>query len=77
MNTLSTNLMIKKFLLTGIVQLVLISSILAQADTDFMRSTGKIYTVIAVLSLIFIGIVFFLIYLERKVSKIEKEIGNE
>jgi len=76
-NTLSTNLMIKKIVLTGLAQFVIIGSMLAQADTDFLRSTGKIYTVVAVLGLIFIGIVFFLIYLERKVSKIEKEIGNE
>jgi len=69
--------MIKKIVLTVFVQLILFSTMLANSDTDFLRSTGKIYTVVAVLGLIFLGIVFFLIYLERKVSKIEKEIGNE
>ena len=48
------------------------NNILAQGDNpDFFRSIGKIYVVVAVLIAIFIGIVFFLIYLERKVSKLE------
>lgn len=41
---------------------------------DVMRSEGKIYVVIGVLSIIFVCIVLFLIYIERKLSKIEKEI---
>jgi CcmD family protein len=46
----------------------------AQAETpDFMRSTGKIYVVIAVLCIIFIGIVIFLINLDRKLQRLEKE----
>ena len=45
-------------------------------DVDFMRSIGKIYAVVAVIVLIFIGIVFFLIYLERKLSRLENQIIN-
>lgn len=48
------------------------NSLLAQgANPDFMQSVGKIYVVVAVLITIFIGIVLFLIYLERKISKLE------
>lgn len=41
---------------------------------DGMRADGKIYVVIGVLGVIFISIVLFLIILERKISKIEKQI---
>lgn len=41
---------------------------------DTMRSNGKIYVVVAVLCIIFIGIVVYLVSLDRKVSKLEKEL---
>jgi CcmD family protein len=50
---------------------------LAQSDVemaDVMRSNGKIYVVVAVLVIIFIGLVVYLVSLDRKVSKLEKEI---
>lgn len=40
---------------------------------DAMRSNGKIYVVVLVLSTIFIGIIFTLIHLERKIKKLEKK----
>lgn len=47
-------------------------------DVDFMRSTGKIYVVVAVIVAIFIGIVLFLLYLDRKLTKLENQIkANE
>jgi CcmD family protein len=39
----------------------------------FMRSNGKIYVVIMVLATIFAGIFAYLIFLDRKIGKIEKE----
>lgn len=45
----------------------------AQNMADEMRSNGKIYVVVAVLVTIFIGIVIYLIRLDRKISKLEKE----
>lgn len=48
-----------------------------QGSGDFMRETGKIYVVYAVLSIVFIGIVLFLMRLERKINKLEKRIENE
>lgn len=41
------------------------------------HESGKINVVVAVLSVIFIGIIFFLIKTNLKISKIEKEIGNK
>jgi CcmD family protein len=40
---------------------------------DFMRSMGKMYVVVAAIVAIFIGIVVFLIYLERKLTKLENQ----
>lgn len=40
---------------------------------DAMRSNGKIYVVVLVLSTIFAGIVLTLVYLERKIKKLEKK----
>lgn len=38
-----------------------------------MRSNGKIYVVVAVLVLIFIGILLFLLRIERRLNRLEKE----
>lgn len=49
-----------------------------QSDTtDFLRSTGKIYSVVAVIAVIFIGIVIFLYRLDNKLTKLENQINNE
>ncbi|HEX2536101.1 MAG TPA: CcmD family protein [Chitinophagaceae bacterium] len=39
---------------------------------DTMRSNGKIYVVIAVIAVIFIGMVLYLVRLDRKVTRLEK-----
>jgi CcmD family protein len=41
---------------------------------DSLRANGKIYIVVIVLAVIFIGIVAFLFNTDRKVSRLEKEI---
>lgn len=40
---------------------------------DTLRSNGKIYVVVTVLCIIFVGIVAYLIHLDRKIGKLEKE----
>lgn len=40
---------------------------------DQMRAEGKIYVVIAVLLVILIGLILYLIRIDRKLSKLEKE----
>jgi len=47
------------------------------AMADFMRSNGKIYVVVGVLTLIFIGIVAYLIALNSKLNKLEKLIQDK
>lgn len=40
---------------------------------DVMRSNGKIYVVVAVILTIFAGIILYLIRLDRKITKLEKQ----
>lgn len=40
---------------------------------DVMRQDGKIYIVVAVLVSILLGVLFYLISLDKKVSRLEKE----
>ncbi len=44
---------------------------------DFLREIGMIYVVVATVVIVFLGIIGFLIYLERRLSTIEKTIKNE
>jgi len=56
--------------------LLLITAGFANAQTemaDAMRSNGKIYVVVTVLATIFAGIFAYLVILDRKISKLEKE----
>lgn len=57
--------------------LLLCNSILFAQDgnstSELMRSNGKIYVVVAVLTAIFIGIIIYLVRLDRKLTKLEKE----
>jgi len=40
---------------------------------DEMRSNGRIYVVVAVMLTILIGLVLYIVRLDRKISKLEKE----
>lgn len=44
------------------------------AMADQMRADGKIWVVVAVISTLFVGIIAFLVSIDRKVSKLEKEL---
>ena len=66
--------MAKHFLLTIFLIAATATICSAQAEmADTMRSDGKIYVVVTVLATIFAGIFAYLIYLDRKISKAEKE----
>ncbi len=39
---------------------------------DQMRADGKIWVVVAVIAIVFVGIIAYLVLLDRKISKIEK-----
>lgn len=65
----------------GFLILLLIGSTLLHAQdisqkTNFgntMRSNGRIYVVVAVLVTILLGLILYLVRLDRKMSKLEKE----
>ena len=40
---------------------------------DTMRSNGRIYVVVAVVLVILLGLILYLIRLDRKITKLEKE----
>lgn len=40
---------------------------------DTLRENGKIYVVVIIMSIIFVGIAAYLINLDRKISKLEKK----
>ena len=69
----------KKVLLFGILLCSVYSSF-AQTEVemaDGMRANGKIYVVVAVLAVILFGLFVFLISLDRKISRLEKEKGKQ
>ena len=44
-----------------------------EEPTDFMRSNGKIYVVVACVVVIVLGIYIYLINLDRKIKKLENK----
>lgn len=62
-----------------ILQLLFTIPAVAQGSggSDFLRSIGKIYVVVAVIIAVFLGIVVFLIYLDRRLTKLEDQIKNQ
>ncbi len=59
-----------------IIFLLIITPLFVSAEpemADAMRANGKIYVVVTVLATIFAGIFAYLVYLDRKISRLEKE----
>ena len=53
----------------------------AQSDTTVemasgLRSSGKIYVVVAVLVLLFVGMTIYLFTIDKKISRLEKQQDN-
>lgn len=44
---------------------------------DALYQSGKIYVVITVIAVIFIGIIVYMILLDKKISRLEKELKKE
>jgi heme/copper-type cytochrome/quinol oxidase subunit 2 len=66
--------MIKKFLLLSIVFIFFSNVILANPDAnDSLMNSSKFFVVISVLTTILAGIFILLVYLERKISKLENQ----
>ena len=67
----------RKFLIIILLLAISLPSLLAQGNRDFMRETGKINVVVGVVLLIFLGIVGYLVRLERKLTKLEHQINDD
>jgi len=44
---------------------------------DTLRSNGKIYVVVGVVMIIFAGVITYMVLIDRKISKLEKEVFSE
>lgn len=62
------------FCMTLLLQLAALAQDTGSVEmADTMRQNGKIYVVVAVILTIFAGIIIYLIRLDRKISRLEKE----
>jgi CcmD family protein len=55
-------------------------SLFAQPEVemaDTLRSEGKIYVVVSIILVIFVGLIGYLILMDRKVSRLEKKISEK
>ena len=71
--------MYTKITLSLVCMILTISTMQAQAGSGFdsmMLSNGKIYTVVGVLLIIFIGIIIYLFNTDRKLKSIENQIKS-
>lgn len=65
------------WIITALCFLISLPAAQAQGgSSDFMRSMGKMYVVVAVIVAVFVGIVLFLVYLDRRLTKIENQIND-
>jgi len=46
------------------------------AMADVMRENGKIYVVVAVVAIIFVGIAVYLISIDRKTNRLQKQVDE-
>lgn len=68
---------LKLFTITLTFLVFSFSNASAQTSQDFFHSIGKIYVVVAVVLILFIGLVAYLFYLDRKISRLEQKLRNE
>jgi hypothetical protein len=70
---------ISKYLVLGLTASLFFLQVFSQNQAgqvemaDGMRQSGKIYVVIAVILTILAGLIFYLVRLDRKISRLEKE----
>ena len=64
------------YLMTGFIASLITAPVLAQPSetemADIMRSNGKIYVVVAVLVTILTGLILYLISLDRRIRRMER-----
>lgn len=70
--------MTSKFFTTAAILLLALTSLSAQASgfDRMMLSNGKMYTVVGVILIIFIGLMLYLYNTDKKLRKIENQIKS-
>ncbi len=66
-----------KKIISLIITLLTSFNLFAQEEVqmaDQMRADGKIWVVVAVIAVVFVGIIVYLVLLDRKIRKIEKNL---
>ena len=66
-----------RFIVLILLLAIHLPSLQAQGNRDFMRETGKINVGVGVILLIFLGIVWYLVRLDRKLTKLEFQLNDE
>jgi CcmD family protein len=69
--------MLKKFWLLFFAMVASMPAMAQETEGNIFWRSGKIYVVVGVITIVFIGIVIYLISLDRKVAKLEKEIRDK
>lgn len=68
----------KKFLHLFLLMAI---SVVAQAQdaemADTMRSNGKIYVVVGIILIVLVGLITYLILLDRKITKLENKLSDK
>jgi CcmD family protein len=73
-------------MIPGLINFTLIytAALILQAESyqtagmaDLLQSSGKIYVVVAVVTIIMTGLLLYLIRLDRKISKLEKKLNEK
>lgn len=71
------NNILKKISFLIFASILMCNNVFGQSMDDFARSMGKMNVVIAVIVTVFVGIIIFLIYMERRLANLEKQIDAE
>jgi len=68
-----------KKMLSLLIALLASATLFAQEVqmADALRADGKIYVVVAVVSAMLAGLLFYVIRLDRKITRLEKETGDK
>jgi uncharacterized membrane protein len=68
-----------KKMLSLLIALLASANLFAQEVemADALRADGKIYVVVAVVSAMLAGVLFYVIRLDRKITRLEKEAGDK
>ena len=69
--------MLKNILTLSFIFVMTQTSFAESQAVDFLRSTGKIYSVVGVIAIIFLGLAIYLWRIDRKLTKLENHIKDE